>query len=209
LTYTPITNIYDLFSRDFESVKKSYYQWRDTNHPAVNCAKPLVGSPEYIKYIQEKYDDEYLSDNIINWCKDPEYRTLIDTPSVDAIHLMTCFPEFSKKICTVLEIDHTYCVIKCQVQRPGYISPLHIDSRKTIHATDGEKFSISDPPDHSRWIIFMEDWQPGQVFEIGHQYIKWKKGDVFFWSIRDVPHALANIGYWDRFLILIYARPLH
>jgi hypothetical protein len=56
LTYTPVTNIYDLFSRDFESVKKSYYQWRDTNHPAVNCAKPLVGSPEYIKYIQEKYD---------------------------------------------------------------------------------------------------------------------------------------------------------
>lgn len=207
-SYEPIANINDEFCDDFTSLKNTYYQWCAESNPNLVTESCLVGSENYAKYIQDVYDDPYIQANIIEWCRDPEYARLIDGPSVDRMNLKSHFPEFSARLCDRLRVTDDYGLVFCQVQRPGYISPLHVDSRKTIEHQPGKKIKPWTPPDHSRWIIFMEDWKPGQAFEMGHQYIKWRQGDVFYWSTRDVPHALANMGYWDRFLIIVYARPI-
>jgi hypothetical protein len=211
ISYKPITNFGNEFDIDFEQIKEFYYAWRSQQSfhtPKVAISNRLVGAENYAKYISDFYDDEYIASHIQEWCRDKNYLTLIDQPSVDRVDLLKHFPNISEKLCKRLNVTYDYCQITCQVQPPGYISPLHIDSRKTIYPKEGEKFDPRQTPDHSRWIIFMEDWQPGQAFEMGFKYIKWKKGDVFFWDTKDVPHALANMGYWDRFLILIYARSL-
>ena len=88
------------------------------------------------------------------------------------------------------------------VQKPGQYFALHID-RVRWNEFNQEVESLNHPSKHVRYIVFFDDWQYGQVFQMGENFIKWKSGDVFTWNPRDVPHGSANFGYHDRFVLVV------
>jgi hypothetical protein len=50
-----------------------------------------------------------------------------------------------------------------------------------------------------RFAIMLADWQLGQVFQVGNAtWSNWCAGDCITWDWYNIPHATANIGWWDR-----------
>ena len=206
--YAPCGNVLTYFRKDFQKIIKYYEKAVDNDSPELIVGSKLVGGTDYADLIMKKYNDQLITENIHEWCSDPEFRMLLDQPSIDFLDLKPLFPDFCQALCENLGADISYSRLRLQVQRPGYISPLHIDARKSLKDNDGVLFKAEQTPDHNRWIIFMEDWKPGQIFLMGNDFIKWNEGDVMSWQTRDVPHALANIGYWNRYILLLYAGKL-
>lgn len=74
------------------------------------------------------------------------------------------------------------------IQYPGEMLNLHIDK----HA------ELGDPEKVVRFIIFLEDWKPGQVFMMGNEFLRWRKGDIYWFDWLNIPHATANCGWEPR-----------
>jgi hypothetical protein len=207
IKYAPITNVLDQLKDDFDLLKSEYSKCRAQNDPKLTKGIPLVGHNDYAKYLKTHYDDPIIHENIEKWCADPEYQHLMTLPSIDRLSIKKHYPDIGKRICQVLDRDYDYSVINFQVQPPGYVSPLHVDTKKTLNINEKRTFDIKDQMDYGRFLIFFDDWQSGQVVQMNNQFIQWKAGDVYTWDLRDVPHALANIGYYYRYLILLFAGP--
>jgi hypothetical protein len=76
------------------------------------------------------------------------------------------------------------------VQRTGQMFNWHID--KLYEYAD-------DPADVYRFVIMLEDWQPGQFYCYGtYQYTHWQAGDFHWFDWQDVPHATANASLQPR-----------
>ena len=190
--YAPIKNIFNEMKNDFDFLKKEYHALCKENDPKLGRGGPLVGSNNYIDYIKKHYDDPIVKENANAWCTDPQFKNLLTLPSIDQLDITIHYPDIAKRLCTLLDRDFDYCRANLQVQPPGYVSPLHIDAM------------IKRPQDRGRLFVLLDDWAMGQVFQMGDKFIKWRAGDVFTWELRDVPHALANIGYYHRFAILLF-----
>lgn len=91
--------------------------------------------------------------------------------------------------------------IKFHNQRTGQMLNLHIDnfagrkergnSFKTIKADN-------NPELMRRFVIMLDDWKHGQVFQLGNSnWHQWKRGECITWEWRDIPHATCNMG-WDN-----------
>lgn len=53
-------------------------------------------------------------------------------------------------------------------------------------------------PDKVRFLIMLEDWEPGQIVQFGTRiYSQWRKGTAFAWEWSTLPHATWN-GSWRR-----------
>ena len=204
-TYQPIVTLSSGLTSEFENIKSWYYQNLNDPSVGINIGRPLVGQESYVNHIKEVYEDDVIKQNIHAWCRDPDYLGLIDAPSYDQVVINNYFQNWCEAVCQTLHAKFEGSQINLQVQRPGYISPLHIDSRKKLDLNQEKKFLATQEPDHRRWIFFLDDWKMGQVFQMGEEFLKWTKGEVYGWSVKDVPHALANIGYDDRFVVLIKA----
>ena len=82
---------------------------------------------------------------------------------------------------------------------PGNILPYH---------SDKYGFFLSQHPGLKieniiRYIVFLEDWQPGHISEIdGDSHTKWKRGDWISWR-GATPHLAANLGFEDRYALQI------
>jgi hypothetical protein len=97
-----------------------------------------------------------------------------------------------------LKLDVMYCVQ--QTQQPGHIVSLHVDVNRNLC-----KQIVEQGLQHQallrhlrKYIVYLADWQPGQVFMCGRgAHTNWKKGDVlsFEWYM---PHSTANAGWHDR-----------
>ncbi len=49
-----------------------------------------------------------------------------------------------------------------------------------------------------RFLIPMEDWEPGQIFQFGNRvYTQWKAGTIFTWEWSTLPHLTWN-GSWRK-----------
>jgi hypothetical protein len=88
------------------------------------------------------------------------------------------------------------------VQHPGQIFPLHFDRPQHIDFRL-DISSITQTPSHQRYLIFIEDQLPGQLFQMDYDLLKWRAGDVFTWDARNSMHGSANIGYWARYMLMI------
>ena len=82
---------------------------------------------------------------------------------------------------------------------PGCTLPVHSDTYVKFR----EIYSISNPLNIYRAIVFLENWQSGHYFEIDCKpYLNWQAGDCVWWQY-DVPHIAANIGETDRYTLQI------
>ncbi len=80
------------------------------------------------------------------------------------------------------------------IQYPGEMLNLHIDKQYEMN---------EDPNRVARFFIFLEDWKPGHLLQMGTSFMQWRRGDVVWFDWRNMPHASANAGWEPRCLIQI------
>ena len=82
--------------------------------------------------------------------------------------------------------------------KPGHYLPIHHD----LYGTYTKLNNISSE-DIYRIIVFLEDWKPGHMLDIGGViYNRWVAGDHVGW-LNDTPHAAYNLGTVDRYTLQI------
>jgi len=85
------------------------------------------------------------------------------------------------------------------MQRPGQVLMLHHDLYYAI-IRDRDPELAWKPEKLRRFVIFMEDWQPGHIWIAGNTtYSHWKKGECITWSWVDMPHGTANLSANTRY----------
>jgi hypothetical protein len=86
-------------------------------------------------------------------------------------------------------------------QFPNHQLMWHIDNLpgnpRSERVIDNPDFKYQHP-DKVRFLIMLEDWEPGQVVQFGNiVYTQWQAGTVFAWEWSTLPHATWN-GSWHR-----------
>ena len=98
--------------------------------------------------------------------------------------------------------DMTEATIKFHNQTTGQMLNWHIDNfagRKERDNTFTEIEADKNPNLMRRFVIMLDDWRHGQVFQLGNSnWHQWKKGQCITWEWRDIPHATCNMGWDDR-----------
>lgn len=93
------------------------------------------------------------------------------------------------------------------VQKPGQVFIKHIDSCAATRgnkASDSANYYFQHPELIARFLIALEDWQPGHMWAYGNTYWKqWRAGDIVFHSWVDIPHATANASHDPRYTIQV------
>ena len=110
------------------------------------------------------------------------------------------------KCANALGMDLT--MIKFHIQRTGqyavthidnYVSPTHSNWRWLQKQCNIEPNGADRDVSVRRFAIMLEDWQMGQVFQVGNAtWSNWRAGDCITWDWYNMPHATANIGWRPR-----------
>ena len=91
--------------------------------------------------------------------------------------------------------------IKFHNQRTGQMLNWHIDNfagRKERGNSFKEIKADKNPELMRRFVVMLDDWKHGQVFQLGNaNWHQWKRGECITWEWRDIPHATCNMG-WDN-----------
>jgi len=143
-----------------------------------------------LPYIKEPFNDPTA---VKEWIQ--IYGNIFDTGEmVDYRHPQ---PEWTQKI-----IEYTGLGLagsSYYKMNPGKILPYHIDAY--VRYIDYHK--LEEVERIHRAIIFLEDWQPGHIFEIdGYPLTNYKSGTIVVWQY-DTPHLAANLGTSDRYTLQI------
>lgn len=111
------------------------------------------------------------------------------------------FPKFNQ-IVDFLKLDRNKkLTCKFNDQYPNDQLMWHIDNLPGNPRMDrvigNPEFKNADP-DKIRFLITLEDWEPGQVFQFGNRvYTQWKAGTIFTWEWSTLPHLTWN-GSWKK-----------
>jgi hypothetical protein len=86
-----------------------------------------------------------------------------------------------------------------QNQKPGEMVGLHLDGYKH------HVFGLTADQEHlvTRYAVFLQDQQLGQVWFINRDHLQWCRGDVYTWDQSRVPHGTANLGFHDRPVLVV------
>ena len=113
--------------------------------------------------------------------------------------------EIFQKVSDWLGMDES--MIKFHNQTTGQMLHTHIDNfaarperENSFKVTDMDK----NPDIMRRFAIMLDDWKLGQIFQLGNaNFTQWRRGDCITWEWQDMPHATANMGWWDRPMLQI------
>lgn len=86
-------------------------------------------------------------------------------------------------------------------QFPNHQLMYHIDNLpgepRSERVLDNPDFKYQEP-DKIRFLIMLEDWEPGQLVQFGNRiYTQWRAGTAFTWEWSTLPHATWN-GSWRK-----------
>ena len=97
--------------------------------------------------------------------------------------------DFGIKLADILGLEYPQIVMTEQCV--GQNIPMHMDVNAS--ASDAG-FSIQDTIDRGiRIILFVTDWEPGQVFMMGNRTIsQWRSGETLYWPVTKYPHGTYN-----------------
>lgn len=137
------------------------------------------------------------------WVHDADYKTLMDRAGIYKYDKIE--EEAETKLKTIvadkLGLKEETVNVYCHNEPSGHMFPMHLDRNKW------GKFSLEEDttynPNYGLFIIFFDDWQHGQAFQMGERFLSWKSGDVFTWNHESTPHGSCNFGYEDRFTLLV------
>jgi len=96
-----------------------------------------------------------------------------------------------QKMIDALGMDN--CRHKLHIQLPGEVVTMHMDKHYELDGGEARRF-----------LIALEDWEPGQFMMFGNQLCeRWTAGDIITWEWRDIPHATANASLHKRPLLAV------
>lgn len=138
------------------------------------------------------------------WMHDEETQTLMDNQGVEYI---VEFPagvneRLMQTLSDELDLVKDSINVRVHVQRPGQFFALHFDRNKY------GQFDPTNPQDSYEtkskiYLVFLNNQELGQVFQIGHAQVTWLEGDVFTWEQVNMPHGSSNFGFENRYAMLL------
>jgi hypothetical protein len=85
---------------------------------------------------------------------------------------------------------------RVHVQFPGQVWNLHIDKL--------EKWNKTDPHSVYRFMIMLNDWEPGHFIQYGNfVHTGYRAGEIYSFDWYNVPHCTANAGHGPRCTLLV------
>src|SRR5262249_14222559 len=82
------------------------------------------------------------------------------------------------------------------VQFPGEVLTRHIDKLSKVQP--------ENPGNVKRFIVMLQDWEPGQFFMYGNaMFSHWRSGDIVTFDWPDMPHCTANASLSPRALLVV------
>jgi hypothetical protein len=198
------------------------FDWQDSAKPIDNLKEEIAPWVAELKskYSQgdlDKEDGNFFSENYANDIEcpgietaeikkllfHPDYKEVVDQSNIDRVvipnNMRVDIEEFS---CKRFNFVPGTISMGIQLQHPGQFVLLHID-RPKFHDYKIPLTDLRQDPISAKILIFFDDWQDGQTFQMGKEFIKWKAGDVYTWNQRDVPHGSANFGFESRWILRI------
>ena len=115
-------------------------------------------------------------------------------------HPGTC-PTFEKIVSMLHFNTDKKLTQKFNDQFPNHQLMWHIDNLPGLpdakRVIDNPDFKYQEP-DKLRFLIMLEDWEPGQLVQFGTRiYTQWRAGTAFTWEWSTLPHATWN-GSWRK-----------
>lgn len=103
-----------------------------------------------------------------------------------------------------------HATIKFRNQRTGQMLNWHIDNfaGRPERGNSFKKIKADeDPALMRRFVIMLDDWRHGQVFQLGNcNWHQWKRGECITWEWRDIPHSTCNMGWDNRPMLQVTGR---
>lgn len=190
--------LYDLVSmpyKDFVPMAWDYYNNADNKNPTY-VGNHLFTLPDGLDY-KMSYPHLYNHNG-----EDEDTGLAAREKSGFEQHRFDQDDPFMQEAKEFFGIDYIYCA--CNNLKPGMMTAVHFDLNRSalLKYTPEDKQRKIHAEDKHRYICFLQDQQPGEHFQIGEQYLKWKAGDIysFPWYM---PHSTANCGEHDRYIIQI------
>jgi len=127
-----------------------------------------------------------------------------DAPIFERVHIdkhLDKLPVF-KSIINSVHLDTTKkFTFKFHDQMPNQQLMWHIDNLpgnpRKERVIDNPEFKYQHP-DKVRFLILLNDWEPGQIIQFGSiVYTQWKEGTAIAWEWSTLPHVTWN-GSWER-----------
>ena len=182
-----------LESRDYINFGHQDHDWRaiiDT------CEKAVVDNPQYwTNLVPEKSQswdnigDQYFESlrHFRDWGYTSTNTASWETTAVKPQLKM----EWESSVMKDLPLTEAVC--RPTLQKPGNIMPWHDDKFYFFkrELPDQKEFVV-------RFIVFINDWTPGQFIQAGNSVIKgWQAGDTVLWHPKRM-HLAVNAGYANK-----------
>ena len=85
------------------------------------------------------------------------------------------------------------CRHKLHIQVTGEVVTMHMDKHYELEGGEARRF-----------LIALEDWEPGQFMLFGNQVCeRWTAGDIITWEWKDMPHGTANCSLYKRPMLAV------
>ena len=93
-------------------------------------------------------------------------------------------------------VDKKELQTRVHIQQPGQVWNLHIDKL--------EKFNKTDPHSVYRFMVMLNDWEPGHFIQYGNfVHTGYRAGEIYSFDWYNVPHCTANAGLGPRCTLLV------
>lgn len=148
------------------------------------------------EYTNLEYTEEYFRDiEQLNSWKSAGHHLPNTTIFISPVVTTTQFTKFIKsQFPQLIHIGICFHLLP-----PGHYLPLHIDA----YGFYTKKYNITDINKIHRYIMFLEDSQPGHLLSIGNNtYSSWLAGNVYGFA-GATPHSATNLGMTSRYTLQI------
>lgn len=113
-------------------------------------------------------------------------------------------PEYDVLLRIIKYLDMEVQQARLHVQKLGMVTPIHIDQQMRNAREDRRKQWLSHGGDKNplvlrRWLIHLQDWDYGHVWQFGNTYHQgYKSGSAVTYDWVNMPHGTANFGFNPR-----------
>ncbi len=205
----PVANVYQSMQSVFEHIRSICHS-PQVSSQTVAAFDRSIGYPELLA----KNGADVDLDTLQSWIYDDSFADLLTRPSHELVTFNNVrdIALILQTFCQAMKFEYRMTQVcsygvKMHVQHPGQMFPLHID-RPWHNDFHVDVHSLRQVPSHQRYLVFMEDQQPGQLFQMDLDHLQWRAGDVFTWDAASTMHGSANMGYWPRYMLLITLKNL-
>lgn len=200
----------ELFEHQCRSLNGQYGKWSQTNRSKELCwildnwqsmawgdDHPMVYNRENVVKNAHAYGLDTAT--VDQWINDPQFDQLRNVVFTVNKLLPDGNDQVIDLIAEVLNIKKDHIDIRLQIQNPGFMLPMHLDSPKHyVWNLPKEKEFLVE-----KYAVFLEDQQPGQTWLMNDSYLTWVRGDVVKFEQSTIPHGTANFGYVPRPILVV------